>query len=305
MPVARPARVTIVALVLVLASSPAALAQESRRAFSHVGSLGDVASSQSDNPGRIHVIGKLRLDTADYFRGAFDDVPERLDEVVFGPDLSLTFELLPREVGMLRDLTLTVGSQNGLADQVQPTESENQWWYESNNFAGLAARLDEDWLLGLTYTIYTSPNDVSPTFQEVALAGRYTGRLLGVALGPQLKVVVPVDREDAAFKTGVYTELSLAPSLRPFGNVMTLSFPLTVGVGFDDYYGPGSGTSAFGAAGVTVSFPLRFMPPGYGGWAFSVGGEAVLRDDDIRRLSSFDGDDSFIFIGRAAITVTY
>jgi hypothetical protein len=305
MPIGGPARVLIAAVALALTTSPTALAQESKRAFSQVGSLGDVGSSQSDNPGRIHVIGRLRLDTADYFRGAFDDVPERLDEVVFGPDLSLTFELLPREIGVLRDLTLTVGSQNGLADQVQSTQSENEWWYESNNFAGLAARLDEDWLLGLTYTIYTSPNDVSPTFQEVALAGRYTGRLFGLALGPQLKVVVPVDREDAAFKTGFYTELSLAPSLSPFGSVMTLSFPLTVGVGLDDYYGPGSGASAFGAAGVTASFPLRFMPPGYGSWTFSVGGEAVLRDDDIRRLSRFDGDDSVIFIGHAAITVTY
>lgn len=206
---------------------------------------------------------------------------------------------------MLRDLTLTLGSQNGLADQVQPTRSQNEWWYESNNFAGLAARLDEDWLLGLTYTVYTSPNDVSPTFQEVALAGKYTGRLFGVALGPQLKVVVPVDREDAAFKTGVYTELSLTPSFTPFGDVMTLGFPLTVGVGLDDYYGPGSGASAFGAAGVTASFPLTFMPRGYGSWAFSVGAEAVVRDDDIRGLSSFDGDDSFIVIGRAAITITY
>jgi hypothetical protein len=80
---------------------------------------------------------------------------------------------------------------------------------------------------------------------------------------------------------------------------------LTVGVGLDDYYGPGSGASAFGAAGVTASFPLRFMPPGYGSWTFSVGGEAVLRDDDIRRLSRFDGDDSVIFIGHTAITVTY
>lgn len=305
MPAAPPVRVLVVAVALVLAATPDAFAQASKRAFSHVGSLGDVGRSESDNPGRIHVIGKLRLDTADYFRGAFDDVPERLDEVVFGPDLSLTFELLPRELGLLRDLTLTVGSQNGLADQVQPTQSQNEWWYESNNFAGLAARLGDDWLLGLTYTVYTSPNDVSPTFQEVALAGRYTGRVFGVALAPQVKVVVPVDREDAAFKTGVYAELNVTPSLEPFGDVMTLGFPLTVGVGFDDYYGPGSETSVFGAAGVTASFPLPFMPRGYGSWVFSVGGEAVVRDDDIRRLSSFDGGDSFILIGRAAITVTY
>jgi hypothetical protein len=206
---------------------------------------------------------------------------------------------------VLRDLTLTLGTENGLTDPVQPTRSENAWWYESDNFAGMAARLDEDWLLGVTYTVYTSPNDTSPTYQEVALAGKHTGRLLGVRLEPQLKVAVPVDREDAEFQTGVYTELKVAPSLKPLGEVMTLSFPLKIGVGFDDYYGPGSGTSAVASAGLTASFHLHFMPRGYGRWTFSVGGEAVFRDDDIRRLSTLDGDDSSILIGRAAVTVTY
>jgi hypothetical protein len=157
----------------------------------------------------------------------------------------------------------------------------------------------------VTYTVYTSPNDVSPTFQEVALAGKHTGRLFGVSLGPQLKIVVPVDREDVAFQTGVYTELSVTPNLKPFGEVVTLSFPLAVGVGLDDYYGPGSGTSAFGSAGVTASFPLPLVPQGYGSWTFSVGGEAVVRDDDIRRLSTFDGGDTAILVGRVALTLAY
>ena len=292
--------------VAALTSAPAAaLAQERTVKFGQVGSLGDVGVAESSNTGMVHVSGGLRLDTADYFRGAFDDVPERLDEFVIGPDLSLTFELWREGAGFLRDLSLTLGTQNGLAEQVQASDSLNNWWYESNNFVGLAARLPADWVVGLTYTIYTSPNDVSPTFQEVALATKYTGTILGIAFNPQLKVTVPLERDDAAFQTGVYTELALTPSIRPFGNAVSLSFPLVVGAGFDGYYGPDDDASVHGGAGVNVGIPLAFIPRGYGRWALNVGGHVVVRDDDIRRLSTFDGGDNVILLGKAAIGFTY
>ena len=169
------AALAVAALVSVPAAAPA---QERTVTFAQVGSLGDVSVAESPNTGMVHVSGGLRIDTADYFRGAFDDVPERLDEIVFGPDLSVTFELWREPTGFLRDLSLTLGTQNGLAEQVQRTDSLNDWWYESNNFVGLAARLPADWVVCLTYTIYTSPNDVSPTFQEVALATKYTGTIV-------------------------------------------------------------------------------------------------------------------------------
>jgi hypothetical protein len=303
----RAARRLVGALVIAaLASAPvAALAQERTVRFPTVGSLGDVSVSDTPNTGMLHVIGGLRIDTADYFRGAFDDVPERLDEIVIGPDLAVTFELWRDRPGFLRDLSLTLGTQNGLADQVQPTDSLNEWWYESNNFVGLAARLPADWVVGLTYTIYTSPNDVSPTFQEAALAARYTGRIFGLALNPQIKVAVPLDRQDAPFQTGVYTELAVTPSVKPFGDLVSLSFPLAVGAGFDGYYGPGDDASVYGTGGVNVSLPLGFVPAGYGRWALTVGGHVLVRDDDIRRLSAFDGDDNVILFGKVALGFTY
>jgi hypothetical protein len=292
--------------VAALTSAPAAaLAQERTVTFGQVGSLGDVGVAESPNTGRVHVSGGLRLDTADYFRGAFDDVPERLDEIVIGPDLSLTFELVREPTGFLRDLSLTLGTQNGLADQVQRTDSLNDWWYESNNFVGLAARLPADWVVGLTYTLYTSPNDVSPTFQEAALAAKYTGRLFGLSLNPQLKVVVPLDRENNAFQTGVYTELALAPAIKPFGNAVTVSFPLAVGAGFDGYYGPDDDASVHGTGGVNVSIPLTLIPSSYGRWSLGIGGHVVVRDGDIRRLSTFDGGDNVILFGRVALGFTY
>jgi hypothetical protein len=295
----------MLAVALLVSAPAAAIAQERTVRFGQVNSLGDVGVSESSSTGMLHVIGGLRIDTADYFRGAFDDVPERLDEIVIGPDLSLTFELWRDRTGLLRDLSLTLGTQNGLANQVQPTDSLNTWWYESNNFAGLTARLSDDWVAGVTYTVYTSPNDVSPTFQEAALAVKYGGKVLGVGLNPQLKVAVPLDREDTAFQTGVYTELTVTPAIKPFGNAVTVGFPLAVGAGFDGYYGPGNDASVYGSGGVTLSVPLAFIPSSYGSWAFSIGGQVLVRDDDIRRLSTFDGSDNVILLGKVAIGFTY
>jgi len=295
--------VGIVLAITLLAAAPG-LAQDRTVRFGQVNSLGDVGGVQSPNTGMLHVTGGLRIDSADYFRGAFDDVPERLDEVVIGPDLSLTFELWRDRPGFFSGLSLTLGTQNGFAEQVQPTDSLNDWWYESNNFVGLAATLPGDWVLGVTYTVYASPNDVSPTFQEGAIALKYGGSVFGVALNPQLKVAVPLDREDVAFQTGVYTELSLTPTFRPFAPV-TLSFPLAVGAGFDGYYGPGDDASVYGSAGVTASIPLAFIPAGYGRWGLSAGAQVLVRDDDIRRLSTFDGDDNVILLGKIALTFAY
>lgn len=297
------ARGAVFAAALVLVAT-SAFAQDTIT-FGRIGALGDVTESKTPNRGMVHVNGKLSIDTADYFRGAFDDVPESLDQLVIGPDLGVTFELWRARAGVLRDLSLTVGTQNGFADQVQRTDSQNEWWYESNNYAGFAARLGGDWLLGATYTIYASPNDVSPTFQEAALAVKWGGRIAGLSLDPQVKVAIPLDRQNAAFQTGVFTQLKLAPSVPLLGDALTLKFPLAVGVGLDGYYGPNDDMSAYGSAGVALSIPLRFISSQYGAWALSLGADAIVRDDDIRRLSTFDRDDTVVILGSAALSFTY
>lgn len=292
-------------MVLWVAILPVSAAAQAPRAFTHVTPLGDVATSRSPNTGRIHVLGELGFDTADFFRGAFDDVPQGLDEIVTGPDLAVAFELWRRERGWLRDLTLTVGTQNGIADQVQPADSLNRDWYESNNYAGLAATLPADWRVGLTYTAYTSPDDVSPTFQELALAVSHPAKVLGVSLEPQLKVAVPLERDPVAFQSGVYAELRVVPAFAAIPDLLTLRFPVVAGVGFDDYYGPGSGTSVFGSVGAFGAVPLKFVPASFGSWTFTAGVEVIAREDDIRRLSPFNGDDTVVAVGSVAIGFRY
>ncbi|MGH6885359.1 MAG: hypothetical protein ACREGK_04715 [Geminicoccales bacterium] len=118
-----------------------ALAQTQSQELIFGGVLGDIRESTTTNEGKVHVAGGPSAASADYFRGGFDDVPSDLDEIAIGPDLSVVFELWEGQPGPVRDLSLTLGTQNNFADQVQPTDSNIEKWYESNNFAALTARL--------------------------------------------------------------------------------------------------------------------------------------------------------------------
>ena len=62
----------------------------------------------------------------------------------------------------------------------------------------------------MTYTIYSSPNDISGTGYELAFAGSCRGDNLLGGLSPQLKIAKPTDRG------GVYSELVATPGLSLF-----------------------------------------------------------------------------------------
>lgn len=300
----RCSRAFLVTLILATLSGlllPGAGTAQERQPFTYMGVLGDIQQSMTANPGHVHVSFSLALATADYFRGGFDDVPDDLDELAFGPSLSLILDAWRRPSGPLQGLSLTLGTQNNLADQVQPVDSEVHDWYESNNFVGVAARFAGGWRAGTTYTIYSSPNDVSPTVHELAFAVGYGGDNVLGRLAPQAKVATRVDDND-----GVYAELQLAPAFTPLGDVVTLTVPVVLGVGFDDYYGADTGTSVYGSVGLTAGFPLRFVPSDYGAWTFTVGADMLVRDGDIRRTGrGFDDQDTIVVIGRAGISLVY
>lgn len=292
----------LLALSTTLACLPAAAQEQTTITYTSV--LGDIEHTRTPNRGRIHVGGNVGAETADYFRGVFDDVPEGLDEIAVGPDLSVIVELWRGgQADWLQNLTLTVGTQNNLADQVQPVDSSVRDWYESNNFVGLGARLAGDWLLGVIYTVYTSPNDVSPTAEEVAVAGSYRGDNFLGRLAPQLKVAKRVDPD-----RGVYTELRLTPSLTLFEGAaypLTLRAPLTLGVGFDDYYA-GEDVAGFIGVGLNGSIPLAFIPSDYGVWRFTGGVEIFIRDDELRRQDGpFGSRDTAVVIGSVSISFVY
>lgn len=268
-----------------------ALAQE-RKTFTYVTNVGDVNEASTPNEGNLHLTGEGRFATADYFRGKFDGDPEDLDEVHGGTTLRLSLELW-------EGIALTGGSANNVGSDVGAQSRSNDRWFESNNFVGLSFKLPANLLAGATYTVYTAPNDFAATSDEFTFALKWTGKLLGQGLGPQVKLAFPLGDD------GLFTELGVQPSTNLFSDAVTLKLPLTLGIGFDNYYGRQAESEVFGQVGLTASLPLKFIPMTYGSWEFNIGGDFIARSSGIRRASTFDRDESTILIGRMGISFTY
>ena len=290
--------------VACIAGGPAAAQTADQESFLFVNELGDVMQVSTANTAKLHVTGEVGMETAGFFRGVFDDVPEDLDAVEIGPTLRLTLEL--PSAGLVREPSLTVGSGNNFwTDEVLPTDDDSlDDWFESDNFVGLATGLGEDWQAALTYTHYGSPNDVSPTAEEVAVAAKYAGLSLGgVALAPQLKAAFPVDEGEGAF-----LQLSTAPALPRsgfLGSDVSITLPLTLGLGIADYYGPETDEAAYLSAGAAVSVPLP-LPPDYENWALGASASLLWREDDLADADPPVADgENVVAIGGLAITVAY
>lgn len=266
-----------------------------------VTNVGDVGVAKSGNTGRIHVGGSAHAATADYFRGRFDGVPDDLDAFSIGPSIRLGFDLF-RESGY--KAALVIGSANNFwTEEVLPAESDIDAWYESNNFVGLAADLGNDVTAGLTYTVYTSPNNVFGTSHELALAAKYGGEVLGLSLNPQIKVAMPVDDGDGVFAQLKATPLSFDVDIG--ARDVNLSLPVTLGVGFADYYGDRTDTTGYVDVGLQASMPLG-LPSDYGQWSLNAGFDVLAREGDLRDADpAVAGDDTVIYIGQVSVSFAY
>ncbi|MEW5746792.1 MAG: hypothetical protein AB1805_15285 [Nitrospirota bacterium] len=293
----------IASLVLVLLGHQRAFAAEQKEVIS-VDSLGSITKDTTPSGARIHLIGSLGISTADYTRGRFDDVREELNDIAVSGTLKVVFRLIERNQGWLRNLNLTLATQNAVSDE-EPFDNATspEIWYESNNFAALTTRTSNDLLFGLTYTAFTSPNDVSDTAEEVAAAVMYTGKNFIGSLSPQAKIVFPADEGD-----GYFAGVSITPSFNPIqGSGLTLKVPIEAGLGFDKYYTPDDDdVLAFGSAGLAAALPLEFIPKEYGNWNFSAGIHLIVRDKAIADAGRpLDDADNTIVYGTAGFSFVY
>lgn len=281
--------------------SGASGAEGGKKSFLYVTNLGDIEQADSVSPGRVHVSGGLTLTNTDYSRGGFDGVPDDLDELVVGAAVRLSFQLF-EEAGY--KTTLVLGSANSFwTDEVFPADSEIDAWYESNNFVGLAADLGNEVIAAVTYSIFSSPNDVFGTSQEVAVTAEYGGDILGISPSPQLKIAFPVDDGE-----GIFTQLKVTPltfDVDMGSRALALSLPLTLGVGFADYYGSGTRTTGYVQAGLQAAMPLG-IPSDYGTWTLKAGFDVIARADDLADSDpALAGDDTLIYVGAISLSLAY
>ena len=241
------------------------------------------AQSSDPNPGAITLSGGYDFLNAYHFRG----IPQ--DEGDFGsvmwPYADLGIALFEGDGG-LKSVGVNIGTWNSLhtagAGLDGPT---GELWYESDFYTTLGFGFGGGTSLGVTYTAYTSPNDMFSTVKEIAFkfAVDDSGYLGGAAVRPYALIAREfgelAGQADAGAEHGTYLELGIAPGFS--GARASVAVPVKVGLSLDNYYEGADGDERFGffsLAGV-VTVPFTSEPTRFGSWNVH-GGVEYLRLGD-------------------------
>lgn len=289
--------------ILLIALHSAEASPGGEKALTYLDGTGTLEDATTSSAGKVHVYSELNVRTADYLRGAFNGVTEDIDDISFNPIVNVIIQLY--EGGSwLRDLNLTIGSDNGLSDVSPFNNVESpKIWYAADDYIGLSNHVGDDWLAGVTITAYTSPNSVVVNSSEYALTVQYAGRNVLGRLSPQLKAARQFDEDQAT-----YLEFGLTPRVELLSGSapLEINLPIVVGIGFDDYYGPSVDTTGFVGIGIEGAKSLGFIPSDYGSWEFTIAFHALVREDELVDAEPTVADDgNTIISGAVGISLAY
>lgn len=247
--------------------------------------------------GVVHPVISVDLRNGDYARGAYDDDDAGLGRIPVHVSIGGAIVLGRRADGGTA-LFLIGQSSNGFHAPGRDERTHPRAWYESNNLLGIAWRPTEGVNAAATYTIKTSPNAIAATTHEASLTFLYTA---DDPVG-RLKPRVAVTRRTRG-QGGSYTLAGIAPSfdLSRRDGGLSLALPITVGIGWDGFYAPGSGSRAYGSGGISLSRPVRI-----GRTEATLQAEilALVRDDRLRRLDAPAGTTATI-IPQATVSLAF
>lgn len=265
------------AIVTIVAATPG-FAQSVPFADTEDATLSEIEVDSGD----LHPIVSVDLRNGDYARGALDDDNAGLGRVPVHIALGGAAVIQRRADGRA-NVFLIVQSANGFHSPAADERARPRGWYESNNLVGLAWRPAEGLNAAAAYTIKTSPNGVAPTTHEASLSILYTADN-GVG---RLKPRAAVTRRTRG-EGGFYTIAGIAPSfdLTEREGSPSVSVPLTIGMGWHDFYAAESGDRLYGSAGVSLAYPVRL---GQANATMQAEILALLRDDRLRRLDAPGG----------------
>jgi hypothetical protein len=180
-------------------------------------------------------------------------------------------------------------------------------WYESDADAGISFTFDKIFTFTPSYYSFYSPNNGFATFQGINLnLAMDDSQFLGAfALHPHVTTLFEISNKAGNGKRkGVYYEVGVAPALPTFAGV-TVTLPLTVGLGSHDFYSQGRGFGYF-SAGAIASYSLPFIPSCLGSWAINGGVTyyylgSALHDFNVP-LHRANNHNEFVFSGGLGIT---
>lgn len=223
-------------------------------------------SPSAHNQGALTFTGGLDVPSIYYFRGFRQ---ERDPKVTLWPfmDLGITFR---SGQGLFDRVGVNVGTWNSLQTGSSGLEGPAKGLhYEEDFYATLALGLGSGMGLGVTYTAYTSPNNMATTIKEASVKLARSGWLRPYGLAAfELN---DKGQADSGSSKGTYVEFGASPSLT--WKRLTFSAPLRVGLSAKDYYEGRDGDERFGFfdAGGLITMPIG-VPERFGSWNVHGGG---------------------------------
>jgi uncharacterized protein (TIGR02001 family) len=251
-------------------------------------------TASSHNQGALTLTGGLDVPSIYYFRGFRQ---ERDPKVTLWPfmDLGITFR---SGDGLFDRVGVNLGTWNSLNTGSSGLEGPAQGLhYEEDFYATLGTGLGAGFGLGMTYTAYTSPNNMATTITEASVKVSRAGWL-----SPYGLVAFELSdngQADSGSSKGTYVEFGASPAWS--WKRLTFSGPMRVGLSAKDYYEGRDGDETFGFfdVGALVTFPLG-VPDRFGSWNVR-GGASYLLLGDTTEASNIDQDGNIS--GRAAVTI--
>jgi hypothetical protein len=241
--------------------------------------LGSVEIGETS--GRFHPQLSVDVRNGDFSRGNYDDDAADLDRIPLHAQIGFAVDL-HHNATAATDAWLVFSSSNGFHTPSSEERVSPRRWYDSSTSLGLVVSPIEGLQVGVVYTLKTSPNDVSATTQEASLSLAYEAES---GLGAWRPGLVLTSRTQG--DSGFYTQGNLEPGLDLSDNGLRLSFPSTLGVGWDGFYGPGSGDRLYASTGLALEQPFQW---GETYWSARAEALATYRDGALRELSGPDGE---------------
>jgi hypothetical protein len=201
-------------------------------------------------------------------------------------------------------------TDEGLVSGVGDASELSDPWYEFDWYVGVSMDIATNWNLTWVYQEFISPNDGFNTNDNTQLKLSFNDASLwgdsGFALKPYGLVFVELDNKAGTGPDeGIYTEFGIEPAWALGDSGVTLSVPMKVGFGWEDFYEEDE-EFGFASVGGKVSFPLKFMPAKYGAWSAYASVEYFFLGDgvdDFNDASVHTDDD--IIVGKAGVSFTF
>ena len=147
-------------------------------------------------------------------------------------------------------------------------------WYEFDYTPGISVTFAKNFTLTASYFEFDSPSGAFDESRNINLNLAYNDAdLLGAfALHPHvayLRELQGIAASGLVGGHGNYYEVGVAPALPAYGPV-TITFPLTVGLGSNDFYAENK-TFGYFSGGANAAVAIACIPAKYGVWAVNFG----------------------------------